>query len=102
MATPVGLFADVRRTSEPMSNPAQTYLNVHRCEPPRSRRVPETTYITTVPFVPGTVYFSFGLPCGRVVISRPSFLVAVVAHVSSPNGEPRLTLRRMAASSASK
>ena len=38
MATPVGLFADVRRTSEPMSNPAQTYLRVHRCEPPRSPR----------------------------------------------------------------
>ncbi len=51
--------------------------------------------------VSGTVYLSFGLPCGRVVISSPSFLVAVVAHVSSPNGEPRLTLRRMAASSAS-
>ena len=49
----------------------------------------------------GPTYFNFGLPCGRVVISRPSFLVAVVAHVSSPNGEPRLTLRRMAASSAS-
>ena len=51
--------------------------------------------------VSGTVYLSFGLPCGREVISRPSFLVAVVAHVSSPNGVPRLTLRRMAASSAS-
>ena len=43
---------------------------------------------------------SFGLPCGRVVISSPSFLVAVVAHVSSPDADPRLTLRRMAASSA--
>lgn len=42
-----------------------------------------------------------GLPCGRVVISRPSFFVAVVAQVSSPNGEPRLTLRRSAVSSAS-
>ena len=51
--------------------------------------------------VSGTVYLSFGLPCGRMVISRPSFFVAVVAHVSSPNGEPRLTLRRSAVSSAS-
>jgi hypothetical protein len=51
--------------------------------------------------VSGTVYLIFGLPCGRLVISSPGFLVAVVAHVSAPNGEPRLTLRRMAASSAS-
>jgi hypothetical protein len=42
-----------------------------------------------------------GLPWGRVVISRPSFFVAVVVQVSSPNGEPRLTLRRSAVSSAS-
>jgi len=49
----------------------------------------------------GTDYFNLGLPCGRVVISRPSCLVAVVTHVSSPNGELRLTLRRMVASSAS-
>jgi hypothetical protein len=34
--------------------------------------------------VTGIDYLSFGLPCGRVVISRPSFFVAVVAHVSSP------------------
>jgi len=47
-----------------------------------------------------TVYFNLGRPCGRVVISRPSLLVAVVAHASSPNGEPRLTLRRMEGESA--
>lgn len=44
--------------------------------------------------VAGTVYLDFGLPCGRVVISRPGLWVAVVAQVSSPNGEPRFTLRR--------
>ena len=62
-----------------------------------TRRVPATLRKK----VSGTVYLSFGLPCGRAVISRPRFLVAVLAHVSSPNGEPRWTLRRMAASSAS-
>ena len=45
--------------------------------------------------------FGFRFCLGPVVISGPSFLVAVVAHVSPPNGEPRLTLRRMAARSAS-
>jgi len=59
-----------------------------------------TVKVVTVK-VSGTVYFNFGLPCGRVVISRPSFRGVVVDHVSSPNGDPRLTLRRMAASSAS-
>ena len=49
----------------------------------------------------GTVYLSLGRPCGRVVISSPSFFVAVVAQFSSPNGEPRCTLWRMAASSVS-
>jgi hypothetical protein len=35
------------------------------------------------------------------VISRPTDFVAVVAHAALPNGLPRLTLRRMAVSSAS-
>ena len=32
--------------------------------------------------VSGTVYLSFGLPCGRMVISRPSFFVAVVVQMA--------------------
>ena len=41
-----------------------------------------------------------GLPRGRWVISSPSDFVAVTVQDSSPNGEPRLTLRRRAVSSA--
>jgi len=46
--------------------------------------------------IEGTVYLDFGFPCGRVVISRPSDFVAVVAHASSPKRVSRLTLRRIA------
>ena len=42
-----------------------------------------------------------GLPRGRSVISRPSCLATRAIHFASPNGEPRATLRRNAAKSAS-
>src|SRR5207253_143177 len=50
-------------------------------------------------------YFSadafFGRPRGRSEDSMPSRLTMVRCHVSSPNGLPRLTLRRKRVSSAS-
>ena len=45
--------------------------------------------------------FFRGRPWGRVVISNARDSVAVADHVSSPYGDPRFTLRRSAASSAS-
>ena len=43
----------------------------------------------------------FGLPLGRVVISRPRQTALLLVQLSSPNGKPRLTLRRSESSSVS-
>ena len=48
----------------------------------------------------GQVSF-FGRPLGRVVVSRPRRTALLLVHWSSPNGKPRLTLRRTECSSAS-
>ena len=48
----------------------------------------------------GQVSF-FGLPLGRVVVSRPRRTALLLVHWSSPDGTPRLTLWRSDFNSAS-
>lgn len=41
------------------------------------------------------LFIDLNLPRRRVVIPTPGDFVTVIAHASSPNGEPWLTLRRI-------
>ncbi len=65
---------DQREPVEVRVNPASIQKRLKRCQEP--------------------LFCSLGLPRGRVVISRASERVAVSAQDRSPNGLPRLTLRR--------
>ena len=53
-----------------------------RCDSLQQRRFDHSSLVKSARCKTlGTVYLTFGLSCGRVVILRPSCLVAVVAHV---------------------